>query len=216
MRLRTAVALTTALAAGALPLALTPAAGAQAAVYTCSGVGLSLLGVPTAVAGGPTAPCDNANATAADTDTLLGPALLPLGTLRVTALDARTTFPSVTFGRPRAVGYGGLGSLRVSLAGVSLAATGLTASASATCVDSPFGSEPAFGTDGRVGQLEINGQLTPIGADPVDIPLGIGTLHLNNVVQTPTRVTRRALWLQTLLGDVVVGEASAGLDLHCG
>jgi hypothetical protein len=51
-----------------------------------------------------------------------------------------------------------------------------------------------------------------IGSGPVDIPLVVGTLHLNNTVTTPTSVTQRAVFLDTLLTDVVVSESRA--DFH--
>ncbi len=58
---------------------------------------------------------------------------------------------------------------------------------------------------------------TTVGSAPVTIPLLIGSLRLNSTETTATSVTQRAVVLDTLLADVVIGEAHAdihGTDVH--
>ncbi len=71
--------------------------------------------------------------------------------------------------------------------------------------------QPRVSATSEVVGLTVAGN--PVGAtDRVDIPLplGLGVLHLNHTSPEGNGVVVRALWLETALGNVIVGEARAG------
>jgi hypothetical protein len=89
----------------------------------------------------------------------------------------------------------------------------LTATATATCNNGT--NPPTFGSGSTVARLFVNGT-EPLGAvtNPLNgaqtIPLGpAGNIFLNQTTTTPNSVTRRALVVDTIVGDVIVAEAIA-------
>jgi hypothetical protein len=95
--------------------------------------------------------------------------------------------------------------LRLGLLGLTIGVQLLEAEAAVRC----SGPSPQVTSSSRVIGLQLNG--LPITSDRLEVALGLVTLRLNQEISTSTGVIRRALWLQTPLGDVVVGEASAGM-----
>jgi hypothetical protein len=99
-----------------------------------------------------------------------------------------------------------VGDVVVTLPGLVLRAEALTADAVVRCT----GDGPRPATDGAIGRLTLNGVKLASGDSSLSLPLGLVAVHVNHVQQTATSIRRRALWIQTPLGDVVVAEASAG------
>ena len=102
------------------------------------------------------------------------------------------------------------GVLGLPLGGVVIEVEVLTAEAAAECPG------PGLRGESTVVGLRINGLEVdvPLGQQPlsVTLPLGLGGLHLNQTTLTGDTVTQRALYLDTILADVVVAEAIA--DVH--
>jgi hypothetical protein len=93
---------------------------------------------------------------------------------------------------------------------LTVKAESLSAEAAYTCQ----GTTPVASSSSKVGRITVNGipiEL-PSGGAPVDVNLGnLATLHLNQTVVEPGKVTRRAFFLESaLLGiHVVLAEAVA-------
>lgn len=162
--------------------------------FTCRASAVNLLGLEPVVANLGDAPC-------ADDSRGLG---LPLPSLAVQAVSAVTQV---------APGGGGVTS-RAQLVGLDLALLGLhadliQAEATVTCE----AGRPLLSGTSTTGGLTVNG--SPVSStDPVDIPLPLGTLHLNHTVTDGASLTRRAVWLETALSSVVLGEARAGFTAN--
>ena len=94
-------------------------------------------------------------------------------------------------------------------------AAGVQSSALAECVDGrlKLGGNSAIA---HLYGLESEGVQVPPDGSPVIVPLeGVGTLYLNERIETETRVTMRALRLHTPLVDLVLAETSASLEGAC-
>lgn len=93
-----------------------------------------------------------------------------------------------------------------------LSVSGLQSSAVGTCRD----GVPAFGGTANVARFytEADGKQPELPDEgvPATIPLPGGTLVVNEKIQTPTSMTRRALRLDTPFFDVVLGESSVSID----
>lgn len=145
------------------------------------------------------------------------PVVVDLGpTLKVSAdlLVSRTDAGKQGFA------HAGVANLVIEVLGATISASVLTAEATAgPCPSTALQSESAV--------LEV--VVTEVGKDPVVLEveadqghveagievsgLGTLTLHLNETISEPGKVTQRALWLESdLIGDVIVGEAVA--DVH--
>ncbi|MFF5231525.1 Calx-beta domain-containing protein [Dactylosporangium sp. NPDC000521] len=88
----------------------------------------------------------------------------------------------------------------------------IQATAKATCASGPGGLAPVLSGSSSIAYLKINGVAVTVGSAPLTVPLVVGSLRLNATTTTPTSVTRQAVVLDTLLTDVVIGEAHA--DIH--
>ena len=182
-------------------------------VFSCRASALNVAGVEPVVANDPNLPCQDDHRT-------LVQAGLNAGLLRVTAdgLDARTDqTPDVLASTAPAAGDDAtsnatVSSVTISATLVSIKLKVITSHATAECVSTPTGLTPKFTGSSSVAGLTINGLPVTVGSGPVDIPLVIGTLHLNSTTTTAGSVTQRAVWLHTLLADVVVAESTA--DVH--
>ena len=64
----------------------------------------------------------------------------------------------------------------------------------------------------HIASLKINGVSVTVGSAPLTIPLVIGSLRLNSTTTTATSVTQQAVVLDTLLTDVVIGEAKVNIE----
>ncbi|WP_026912653.1 Ig-like domain-containing protein [Patulibacter minatonensis] len=217
------------LAAGSALLGLAPTAGAAprpgGSDFTCraSAARVTLLGTtllePT-IANASDAPC--ANGTAA----ILNPT--DIGPVRVDLANADTVVqPANLAGAPAADGDNGRATASVTnpvvdvgggATGIRLTADVIGATASYTCragAPVPAGSSVVANI-----VLTVGGVATPItlpgNNQPyrLDLPAGLGTLLLNQTVQTNGRIVQRALQLQVpvdgSVADVVIGEAAAG------
>ncbi|HEX5496737.1 MAG TPA: Calx-beta domain-containing protein [Mycobacteriales bacterium] len=182
-------------------------------VFSCRASALNVAGVEPVVANDPNLPCRD------DHRTLLRAGLnAGLVRVNVNALDARTDqTPDVLISAPPAAGdsaesSASVSSVTISAALVSIKLNVITSRAGAECVPTPAGLAPKLTGSSSIAGLSINGLPVHVGSGPVDIPLVIGTLHLNSTVTTPTSVTHRAVWLHTALADVVIAQSSA--DVH--
>jgi hypothetical protein len=155
------------------------------------------------VANAADAPCT------ADTKSVLGPATVGPATVSVATATTNQTPPG---GGPFVAGQGPTAQATVASAVISLpstpptviALTGLQAKAAYTC-------------NGRTGHVTPSGSATvatlngmPVAPGPHTISLGgLGTLFLNQVTVSghPDTITSRAVFLHTILGDVVIAEA---------
>ncbi|HEX5496738.1 MAG TPA: Calx-beta domain-containing protein [Mycobacteriales bacterium] len=88
----------------------------------------------------------------------------------------------------------------------------MTSSVTAQCASTGSGLAPQFSGSSVIVGLNVGGTPMTVGSAPTDIPLIIGTLHLNYTDTTATSVTQKAVWLQTALGNVVVDTATAGVQ----
>jgi hypothetical protein len=70
---------------------------------------------------------------------------------------------------------------------------------------------PQFSGSSSIASLKINGVTVTVGSAPLTIPLVIGSLRLNSTATTESTVVQQAVVLDTLLTDVVVGEAKANV-----
>ncbi|MDP8909198.1 MAG: hypothetical protein M3N47_08815, partial [Chloroflexota bacterium] len=158
------------------------------------------------IANRPGAPCadDAAQIIGAQT---VGPAMTE--TLRVST----AVTPDDLSSRPAADGDNATASSTVERATITglpaaIAATGLTAEAAFTCT----GGQPVGTDSGRVESLTVGGVAVTVPAkDNFVVPLIWGdSLILNQVIVEPTKITRRAMFLDvngnTGLPDVAISE----------
>jgi 6-phosphogluconolactonase (cycloisomerase 2 family) len=155
-----------------------------------------------------------------DQRNLYGLAPTPVGGATVSAsiLDAYTSQgPADLESAPPAAGdhagaYARVAKLLITYGAPLIAARLVTASAHATCTAVEDTRQPAKLTGAsQVVGLVIDGQPVNSGSVPQDIALAGGvTLHINNTTIANGVLTQRAIWLQTPLGDTVLGEAVAG------
>ena len=61
-----------------------------------------------------------------------------------------------------------------------------------------------------VGEVRVAGAPVRLLEGHVDLPLGVATLHLNDTIRDGGRIIQRAVWLQSPLGDLIIGEATTG------
>jgi streptogramin lyase len=143
-------------------------------------------------------------------------------TVRANALDARTNqTPDNLTAFPPAAGDNATStaqveSTRITAALVNIELGVISSTASATCVNGPDGLVPSFSGSSNVASLKINGVTIAVGSTPVTIPLLIGSLKLNSTTTTGTTVVQQAVVLDTLLTDVVLGEAKANVEANPG
>lgn len=143
-------------------------------------------------------------------------------TVRANALDTRTehtpdnlaAFPPTA--GDNATSTAQVESTRISSLLVNIELGVIQTTASATCVAGPGGLVPSFSGSSSIASLKINGVTIPVGTAPVTIPLVIGSLRLNSTTTTATTVVQQAVVLDTLLTDVVVGEAKANVEATAG
>jgi hypothetical protein len=180
--------------------------------FSCQATVLNVAGAIAVQANPPTVPC-------ADDVETLGQTQLSAGLITVTASTLRATTdqtPDVLTGTTpaagdRAAATATVETTRIATIGLTIELGAITSTASVTCVAGPGGLVPSFAGSSTVTSLKINGISQPVGSAPLTIPLVVGTLSLNSTVTTSTGVVQRAVALDTLLVDVIVGEAKAGV-----
>ncbi|HET7487181.1 MAG TPA: hypothetical protein VFJ85_04585 [Acidimicrobiales bacterium] len=127
---------------------------------------------------------------------------------------------STTDGPGQGYAHAGVANLSLDVLGLHIAADVLSAEATAgPCPGTGLASESVVA---RVNVTDSLGVTTtvdvPAGQQHVEVSLtalglGVLQLHLNETTTTGSQVTQRALWLHSdLIGDVVVGEAMAGVQ----
>lgn len=180
--------------------------------FTCSATALNLAGQLAAQANPANSPCVDATATGPDNTLNAG-----LVTVKTTGLSASTDLtPNNQSTAPaagdKAVATSAAGSTKITVAGLVTIELGyINSTASATCVAGPGGLVPQFAGSSTISSLKINGATVTIGSGPTTIPLVVGSLKLNSTTTSATGVTQQAVVLDTLLTDVVIGEAKAGV-----
>lgn len=191
-------------AAGGVP---PPPPPAPAGAFSCTAsvLRVSLLGstIEPLVANAADEPCVD------DSSGLVGP--IAAGPLSINGLLTAST---------KAGGHAEASILR-AVVGVgalvpAISADVLTSSTDVSCKN----GQPSFSSSGDVANVRIGSLVIQVpanqGAVVLNIPL-VGTLYLNEVVTTPTSITRRALrlhtqLLDTQLLDVVIAESKADLS----
>ena len=174
--------------AGHSPAAAQTAGGSLA----CRASALSVLGIEPITANAAGAPC------ALDSK---GIPALALGVATVGAISATT--------QPLPADVGGA-TAKAQVAGLDLPLLGIHAgliSAEATVVCEA--GQPRLSSTSQVLGLTVAGSPIAAGGSS-DVVLPIGVLHLNHRSVQGDKVVVRALWLETALGQIVVGEAQAG------
>ncbi|MCW3014125.1 MAG: Bacterial Ig-like domain protein [Solirubrobacterales bacterium] len=165
------------------------------------------------VANAPLDPCRKASKSLVDIK--LGMLLtLPLGASVLSAETAQS--PEDLKGTVAKAGDGATAQANVAtatvLAGTTIvSARGVEANASATCTKD---GGVALEGQSEIASLTVNGQTyktADLGIKSLDIPLLVGTLHINKTIKSGGKVTQRVVWLESpLTGDIVIGEAVAG------
>jgi hypothetical protein len=182
--------------------------------FSCQATALNLAGIIVSRANPPDVPCK------AD-DKLVANVGLNAGILSVQAqaLEAHTAHTPVgLILNPPAAGDNATASARINWTRITAALVTIeigviSSNAWVTCVASAGGGlEPKFASASTVAGLRINGVPIAVGSAPMTIPLIIGSLRLNSTTTTPTSVTRHAVILDTLLTDLVLGEAKVNIE----
>jgi hypothetical protein len=182
-------------------------------VFSCRASAVNLVGIEPVVANPANVPCVDDSTTLAQVD--LNAAAL---TVKAKVLSATTDqTPDDLTSAPPAAGDNTTANAKVdtttiSTLGLTIELGVIKSEATAKCVSSGSGLAPQFSGSSTIASLKINGVPTTVGSAPVTIPLVIGSLRLNSTETTATSVTQRAVVLDTLLADVVIGEAHA--DVH--
>lgn len=117
-------------------------------------------------------------------------------------------------GSPGGQAQGSVANANLSVAGVTVAASLLSAQASSSCPGGLHPS-PSLTSSSTVATLSINGGPPFSASSPVTIPITpLVTIYLNRTVVGPGKVTQRALEISSplLLTDVVAGEATANVE----
>lgn len=182
-------------------------------VFSCRASALNVVGIEPVVANPTNVPCVDDNETLAQVGLNAG-ALAVNAKVLSAATDQTPTDPTSA---PPAAGDNATANAKVDTTTIS--ALGLTielgvikSEAAARCAPGGGGLAPQFSGSSTIASLKINGVPTTVGSAPLTIPLVIGSLKLNSTETTATSVTQRAVVLDTLLADVVIGEAHA--DVH--
>ena len=179
-------------------------------VFSCQATALNLAGIVVARANPPDVPCVDDAVTVANVNLSAG-----ILTVRANALTASTNqTPDDLLALPPAPGDGAVSTARVEYTRIStllvtIEVGVIRADASVTC---DANLNPVFAGSSQIASLRINGVAVAVGSAPLTIPLVIGSLQLNSTTTTSTSVVQRALALDTLLTDVVLGEAKANIE----
>jgi hypothetical protein len=210
--------------AGASPILsdLRIKAAERTGIFSCIAKVLQIAGLTSTVANPPDVPCADDQKTLAQVQLSAG-----IITVRATVLKATTNqTPDDLVNTVPAVGDNSTANARVDstritsgliIPLVTIELGVITSTATATCVAGPGGTlVPSFTGTSNIASLRINGVAVTVGSAPLTIPLVIGSLQLNSTVTTGTSVTQRAVFLDTLLTDVVLGEAKANVEAKPG
>lgn len=137
---------------------------------------------------------------------------LIIGSVNVTGIEGHTIHgPIGDHPEGAEIASAGVGRVGIDILGLDIVAEQIQSEA-ATWMEPGCGPITKFGQS-RVGRLTIMGQTHTLGTGPASFNvLNLGTLHVNQSVQTENTVTQRSLFLDmpgTFL-DLVIAQASAG------
>jgi hypothetical protein len=105
----------------------------------------------------------------------------------------------------------GAASVQIGTGDSAIRANALSATATSTCSNRTF----KFSGDSHVGGLRVGGVPIPDSTGPTDIKVLGGTLHVNWSGGASNYTERRALWLESTLGeDIVVGDVISGVNTN--
>ncbi|MFI9456850.1 hypothetical protein [Amycolatopsis sp. NPDC052450] len=190
-------------------------------VFSCQATVLNLAGLIVTRANPPDVPCVDDHQNLANVNLNSG-----IVGVRLNVLDARTDqTPDSLAASPPAAGDSAFAEARVESSKVTAGAVlplvtielgVIRSTATATCVVGPGGLVPSLAGSSSIASLKINGLSVTVGSAPLTIPLVVGSLRLNSTVTTATSVTQQAVVLDTLLTDVVIGEAKANVEATAG
>jgi len=181
--------------------------------FSCQATAVKIAGLKVAQANPADIPCtDDAEAVLQST--------LNVGILKVqTSLLAAETnqTPNDLSSAPPAVGDSGnakavIESTKIIAPLLVIELGVIKSSASATCVKEPEGLKAKLAGASSIASLKINGIVIPVGNAPLTIPLVIGSLQLNSTQVSGGALVQRAVFLDTLLTDVVLAESKANVE----
>lgn len=185
----------------------------RSGVFSCQATALNLAGIIVARANPPDVPCVDDFKNVVNISLNAG-----ILSVQANALTARTDqTPDNLTGSPPAAGdnatsFARVDSTRVTAILVNIQIGVIQSTATARCVAGPGGLRPEFIGSSHVASLRVNGVSITVGSAPLTIPLVIGSLRLNSTTTTATSVTQQAVVLDTLLTDLVIGEAKANVE----
>lgn len=171
--------------------------------FTCRATALRALGAEPWVANPDGDPCQP------DEAALVGGEQAEAEGIEISVLFAETELEpddATAFDADAAEAGAGVAVVEIDLDGTEIVAELLVAEAEATCED----DMPVLDGESSVASLTINDEIVNVDGH-TDVPLVVGTLHLNEQIDEGDRLTQRALWLEGPT-EIVVSEAIA--DVH--
>lgn len=101
----------------------------------------------------------------------------------------------------------------VSTSLVTVNAVGVQSQARVQCTAGPGGLVPAFTSSSTIASLTINGIAVNVnGSGTINLPLGLGTVQLNQTSTTANSITQTAIRIVIDGQTVVIGEARANFS----
>jgi hypothetical protein len=181
--------------------------------FSCQATAVKIAGLKAAQANPADVPC-------ADDVKTVAQVTLNAGLIKVqtSLLDARTDqTPDNLNSAPPAAGDSGaakavIESTKIFVGPVVIELGLIKSSASATCTSGPGGLAAKFASASSIASLKINGLPVTVGTAPLTIPLVVGSLQLNSTQTSGGTVIQRAVFLDTLLTDVVLAESKANVE----
>jgi hypothetical protein len=185
----------------------------RAGSFSCQATAVKIAGLKAAQANPADVPCADDVATVAQSTLNAG-----IVKVQTSLLDARTEqTPDNLSSAPPAVGDNGsakavIDSTKIIVGLVVIELGVIKSSASATCVKEPDGLKATFAGASSIASLKINGVPVTVGTAPLTIPLVVGSLRINSTQTTGNTIVQRAVFLDTLLTDVVLAESKANVE----
>jgi len=181
--------------------------------FSCQATAVKIAGLKAAQANPADVPCADDVKTVAQVTLNAG-----LVKVQTSLLDARTDqTPDNLNSAPPAAGDSGaakavIESTKIFVGPVVIELGLIKSSASATCTSGPGGLAAKFASASSIASLKINGLPVTVGTAPLTIPLVVGSLQLNSTQTSGGTVIQRAVFLDTLLTDVVLAESKANVE----
>jgi hypothetical protein len=185
----------------------------RAGSFSCQATAVKIAGLKAAQANPADVPCADDVATVAQSTLNAG-----IVKVQTSLLDARTEqTPDNLSSAPPAVGDNGsakavIDSTKIIVGLVVIELGVIKSSASATCVKEPDGLKATFAGASSIASMKINGVPVTVGTAPLTIPLVVGSLRINSTQTTGNTIVQRAVFLDTLLTDVVLAESKANVE----